>query len=145
MKIAYRTTDEVNEDAVRRLAANWGADFFLLGEGEPATDGPFDLVVYDLDCLPQTERRSVLAALAGGRTTRTIAVHSFGLDDGWVVALRARGIIVCRRLVPGLIERGVRRGRLRGAFQRPIPPRKALPSEDDSDVLPPITWKTPTP
>src|SRR5262249_60041731 len=63
MLIAYFTTDEVNEWAAERLAAECGltlCPMFL--KGEPAGEG-FDAMIFDWDFLPAPWREEALTML----------------------------------------------------------------------------------
>jgi len=49
MKIAYLSTDEVNQNLAENLAARCGASQDCLSPHDPPPNGQYDAVVYDLD------------------------------------------------------------------------------------------------
>ena len=67
MRIAYLTTDEVNQELALRLAAGQEAQLEVIWPRDEPPDGRFDAVIYDLDCLPPPLRQQLLTDLAGGR------------------------------------------------------------------------------
>jgi hypothetical protein len=98
MRIAYFTTDEVNQALVLRFVKTLGLTLWpwpLLG---PSPDGEVDAVVYDLDHMPEPQRTGVLNKLTKATPRHPTAVHSFNLDDDQSRALRENGVSVYRRL-----------------------------------------------
>jgi hypothetical protein len=103
MLVAYFTTDEVNEWAAERMAAECGltlCSMFLHGE-QP--DG-FDPMLYDWDYLPPRWREKALAILAEGPLPLPVAVHGYHLAGQQVQDLRARGVHVWKRLRPAVFQ-----------------------------------------
>jgi hypothetical protein len=98
MRIAYLTTDEVNLDYAAKFAEGVGATLSLLFPKDPAPDGWFDAVLYDLDSLPPKERRELLSHLLGGALPYPRGVHSYNLTREQVTGLRRLGITVTKRL-----------------------------------------------
>jgi hypothetical protein len=117
MPIGYRTIDEVNEDTARRLARACGVRLYPLWPRESPPDGGFDAVLYDWDCLPQSERQELLAELLASPRPRAVALHGYNLEDGQAEALRRHSVAVYRRLHPRVFRflrravRAVRAGR----------------------------------
>src|SRR5262249_3031281 len=105
MRIAYLTTDEVNQQLASRLAAGQQAQLEVIWPRDEPPDGRFDAVIYDLDCLPPPLRRQLLTDLAGGGAPWPAAVHSYALDGEQIKALLGRGVIVRRRLRATLFRR----------------------------------------
>jgi plasmid stability protein len=97
VKIAYLSTDEVNQDLAARLAADCRVVLDPVLPRDPAPNGEYDAVVYDLDSWPQPERGEVLSRLAND-THHAVAVHSYSLEDDQVEAFRGQGASVHRRL-----------------------------------------------
>ena len=67
------------------------------------TDGGFDCLLYDLDCLPPQMAREVLAEMLACSLPRPVALHSYNLDDSQVEALRSNGVFVSRQLEAELL------------------------------------------
>ena len=63
MRLAYLTTDEVNQDLAIRIAADCGTTLALLSPRDPPPNGRFDAVLYDWDFWPLHLRREVLEEL----------------------------------------------------------------------------------
>jgi hypothetical protein len=103
MRIAYITTDEVNEDLAVRMAADCDTKLCPWSPKDGPPDGRFDAVVYDLDYLPPHQREQVLAELFSGLAPSAVAVHSYNLDDKRIEILRERGVIVSQRLEPEML------------------------------------------
>jgi hypothetical protein len=94
MILAYLSHDEVNQLWARQLADAQGIEMYPLFLKETATASPFDAVVHDLDSLPPADRQAVLKDLLAGPLPCPAAVHSYGLEEAEVEALRARGVVV---------------------------------------------------
>src|SRR5262249_19970138 len=103
-RLAYLTTDEVNE-----------ATAVLMAEGRDAIVVPFqpkdspryaecDAVLYDLDVLSADDSRKLLRDLLTGPAQKPVALHSFNLDEGVRRDLRDRGVTVFRRLKPDAVD-----------------------------------------
>jgi hypothetical protein len=105
MQIAYLTPDEVHRDLAVRLAEDCGATVQPLSPNDPLPTEQFDAVLYDLDYLPPAQRQELLVDLAASSATRPVpvGVHSYNLDDQ-VSALRRHGVVVARRLGPGVFR-----------------------------------------
>src|SRR5262249_13762632 len=91
MRIAYLTTDEVNQQLASRLAAGQEAQLEVIRPRDEPPDGRLDAVIYDLDCLPPPLRQQLLTDLAGGGARCPAAVHSYALEDEQIKALLRRG------------------------------------------------------
>jgi hypothetical protein len=111
VRIAYVTTDEVNQDLALRLADDFGAELCPLSPKDPPPNGEFDAMVYDLDYLPPEGRRAILAGLLAGPRSCAVAVHSHNLREDQADALRAGGIAVSSRLEPEMFRLLRPRGR----------------------------------
>jgi hypothetical protein len=101
MLMTYLTIDQVNLDLARQLAVQWGA---ALEPQEPRDlpAAPPDVMLYDLDCLPDDLRQRTLAGLLARPVASVVGVHSYGLDDAQVERLARNGVVVTRRLGPAL-------------------------------------------
>jgi len=98
MRIAYFTTDEVNQALALQFVKTIGVTLGpwpLLG---PSPDGEVDAVVYDLDHLPEPRRTEILSKLTQAAPRHPTAVHSYNLNDDQLQALRDNGVSVYRRL-----------------------------------------------
>src|SRR3954471_9312014 len=104
MRIAYATTDEVNQALAMQLAEECGAVIHGLLPKDAPPDGQFDAVLYDLDDVPRRQRREVLARLLSGPSSCPKAVHGYDLSEEQASALRLRRIIVSRQLEPELFR-----------------------------------------
>lgn len=98
MRVAYVTTDEVNQELATQMAEDCGATLDSLSPRDPAPDGEYEAVLYDLDFLPRDSGRAILAELLAGPASRPVAVHSYQLATRQVAALRQRGCAVFPRL-----------------------------------------------
>ena len=105
MRIAYLTTDEVNQELALQLAADQEIRLEVIWPRDEPPDGCFDAVIYDLDCLSPPQRRQLLTDLAAGRAPRPAAVHSYALEGEQIKALLGRGVIVRPRLRATLFRR----------------------------------------
>jgi hypothetical protein len=104
MRIAYASTDEVNQALATQLAEACGAVVQELLPKEPPPDGQFDAVLYDLDAVPRPERKAVLARLLSGPAHGRKAVHGYALSDEVASILCRHGIAASRQLGPGLFQ-----------------------------------------
>jgi hypothetical protein len=98
MRIAYLTTDVVNQELALRLAASQDDQLEVIWPRDEQPNGCFDAVIYDLDCLPPPLRQQLLTDLTSGGAPWPAAVHSYALKDKQIRALLRRGVIVRRRL-----------------------------------------------
>jgi hypothetical protein len=115
MRIAYLTTDEVNQELAVRLAEECGAELDLLTLRAPALDTWFDGVIYDWDYLPTWRQQEIMAELLSCPVACPTILHSYNLDAKQKENLRRNGVDVCRRLGAHLF----RRLRRRSANYRP--------------------------
>jgi hypothetical protein len=104
-RLAYQTTDGLNEAMADVLAGHCGGEMLPLLLRDPPPDGQFDAVHYDLDYLPPERRQEILARLLAGRAHVPTGVHAFNVDEDQAEALRRQGVIVSRRLDLDLIRR----------------------------------------
>jgi hypothetical protein len=105
MRIAYFTTDEVNQALALQFVKTIGVTLWpwpLLG---PLPDGEVDAVVYDLDHLPEPRRTEILAKLTQAAPRYPTAVHSYNLNDDQIQALQDNGVSVYRHLELRAIRR----------------------------------------
>jgi hypothetical protein len=98
MRISYRTTDEVNLDLAMRLAENCAMTLDVLWPKDPAPDGLFDVVLYDLDCLSPREREEVWEALLDRPVQSPVAVHGHCLEERQMLFLRQQGVVAAQNL-----------------------------------------------
>jgi hypothetical protein len=121
MRIAYRSTDEVNLRLAEDMAAARGLTLCPLAPKDPPPDEAFDALLYDWDSWPIGQRQEVLAELLAGRLPRAVAVHGYNLEGGQAEALRRRAVAVYRRLQPRVfrfLRRAVRTVRAATALCR---------------------------
>jgi hypothetical protein len=100
MRVAYITTDEVNQDLAARMAEACGATLDSLSPRDPPPDGQYQAVLFDLDFLPRDSGQVLLAQLLAHVPPRPVAVHSYRLGTQQAAALRRRGCAVYARLEP---------------------------------------------
>lgn len=98
MRVAYVTTDEVNERLAMQMAANCGTTLDAFSPKDPPPDGEYAAVLYDLDYLPPAPGRNVLGELLAQPPGRPVAVHSYRLGQRQAAALRRHGCAVYPRL-----------------------------------------------
>jgi hypothetical protein len=123
MRIAYLTTDEVNPDLAGRWADTCGCEVIPLSPSDPLPDGDFDAAIFDLDFLLPPLRQKVLAILLSDPLHFPVAVHSYNLRRRQANALRARGVLVRRRLERRILmrlRREVRRFRAEERHKYPV-------------------------
>jgi hypothetical protein len=96
MRIAYLTTDAVNEDRALEMAQRHGITLCPLAPGDGPPDGSFDAVLCDWDYWPA--REEVLEELLAGPAARPVALHSYNVGPDQAAALRRRGVAVHRHL-----------------------------------------------
>jgi hypothetical protein len=98
VRIAYLTTDVVNQDWATRLADCAGTTLENLWPKEAAPDGRFEAVLYDWDSLPPDHQQEILAVLLSCPPPRPVALHSYNLGEPEAKAIRQRGVAIFRRL-----------------------------------------------
>ena len=104
MRVAYLTTDEVNEQLALQMAQECGVTLCPLAPKDAPPDGEYDALLYDWDYLPVEEQREVMAELLSGPSPHAVAMHSYHLEDGQVEALRRNAVAVFRRLQPSVFR-----------------------------------------
>ena len=81
MRVAYLTTDEVNEELARQMAQECGLTLCPLAPKDDPPDGAYDAVLYDWDSWPAEGRREALAAMLAGPLPHAVALHGYHLED----------------------------------------------------------------
>ena len=104
MRIAYVSTDEVDQALAAQMAAECGAVVCTLLPQDPPHDGLFDAVLYNLDDMPRDERAALLDELRRRQPDRPTAVHGYDITVEQARALNRDGVAAARRLHPGLIR-----------------------------------------
>ena len=104
MRIAYGTTDEVNEHLAEQMAAAGGLTLYPLDPKDPPSHAACDAVLYDWDYWPVEQQQEALAELLADRLPLAVAVHGYNLEDGLAEALRLNGVAVYRRLRPRMFH-----------------------------------------
>jgi hypothetical protein len=128
MRIAYMTTDEVNQALAAQMAAECGAVICTLLPNAPLPDGQFHAVLNDLDDVQKDRRGEVVAQILRSPSTCPRAVHGYDITDEQATDLRRHGIAVGQRLHRGLI---------RTLCKAAQPSRATVPPGDD---LTDLTW-----
>jgi hypothetical protein len=105
MRVAYLTTDAVNQDWAVHRAAEDGVTVHPLALDDPPPDGQFDAVVYDWDYLPPQRRAQFLLGLLAGPLSCPAAVHSYNLEEDHIKALRRHGVAVSSWLESDLFQK----------------------------------------
>jgi hypothetical protein len=100
MRLAYLTTEEVNQALAPEMAHRCGVTVHPLWPKDPPPDGEYDAVLYDWDSWPAARRQQLLAGLVNAPPHRPVAVHGYHLTDGQAEALRSHGVAVHRSLRP---------------------------------------------
>jgi hypothetical protein len=113
MRVAYLTTDEVNEHLALSMAAACDIELVPQAPREPAPDEEFDAVLYDWDYLPPEHRQELRERLRAGRGPGRVIVHGYNLGKKEVAAWRQQGIAVFRRLESKVFRALLRAARLR--------------------------------
>jgi hypothetical protein len=103
MRIAYMNTDEVNEALAEQMAVACGAVVRTVLPKDPAPDGQFDAILYNLDDVPREERSVLLGELRLGRPHSPAAVHGYDLTDEQVRTLEQSGVAAALRLSADLV------------------------------------------
>jgi len=104
MRLAYLTTDEVNEALAQRMADDCGVALEPRVPKQGPPDAGYDAVLIDWDHWPLDQRAELLARLCDGLPPWRVAVHGYTLEDGLAAALRAGGVVVHRHLLPEMIR-----------------------------------------
>jgi hypothetical protein len=99
MRIAYLTTDEVNEAVALEMAQACGVALYPLAPKDGPPDKGYDAVLCDWDFWPVDRRRELLAG-RDGHPYLPLAVHGYNLDEGQAEGLRRRGAAVHKNLRP---------------------------------------------
>ena len=113
MRIAYMNTDEVNEALAEQMAVACGAVVRTVLPKDPARDGQFDTILYNLDDVPRAERSVLLEELRLGRPHSPANVHGYDLTDEQVRTVGQSGIAAGRRLSADLVRSLCRAARKR--------------------------------
>jgi hypothetical protein len=111
MRIAYMNTDEVNEAMAEQMAAACGAVVRTVLPKDPAPDGQFDAILYNVDDVPREGRSVLLEELRLGKPHSPAAVHGYDLTDEQVKTLGQSGTAAARRLSANLVRRLCRAAR----------------------------------
>jgi hypothetical protein len=102
MRIAYLTTDEVNEDLAAKMSTRCGAALHAFSPADVPRNGAYDAVICDWDFLPRGQRKKIVCELIRNHGDRAVIVHSYNLSARQVRALRRRRVAVYRRLKPSI-------------------------------------------
>jgi hypothetical protein len=103
MRIAYVSTDEVNQDLAARIAAKFG-----MGDCKwlPKDRNPHDLcdaVLDNLDDVPRAERPALIEGFRYAEPDRPTAVHGYDITDEQARTLSRNGVATARRLHSDLL------------------------------------------
>ncbi len=128
MRIAYMSTDEVNQALAAGLAANYGTVVCSQHPKDPPPDGRFDAVLYNLDDVPRDQRPALLAGFRRGKPDHPTAVHGYDIIDEQARTLKRNGVPAARRLHSAL---------LRSLFTAARKNRETVPQDDSRTAL---TW-----
>src|SRR5438132_5561140 len=101
MRIAYLTTDLVNENLATQMSARCGAAVYPFSPADVPPDGDYDAVICDWDFLPRPQRKQIVCQLIRNHRNHVV-VHSYNLNAKQVRALRRRRVAVYRRLKPSI-------------------------------------------
>ena len=105
MRLAYATTDEVNQALAIRMSAAFGALVCRLRPGDALPEGLFDAILCDLDHMLGDERAAFVDGLCLEPPGCPTAVHGYGVTDEQAEELRRHGVAVSQRLRSGLLRR----------------------------------------
>lgn len=100
MRVAYVTTDEVNEELAARMAEHSGATLDSFAPKDSPPNGEYAAVLYDLDYLPRDPGRDFLKELLSRPLGRPVAVHGYRISNRLAADLRRNGCAVYSRLEP---------------------------------------------
>ena len=101
MRIAYLTTDLVNENLATQMSARRGAAVDPFSPADVPPNGDYDAVICDWDFLPRPQRKQIVCQLIRNHRNHVV-VHSYNLNAKQVRALRRRRVAVYRRLKPSI-------------------------------------------
>jgi hypothetical protein len=105
MRIAYITTDEVNQSLAEKFARRQAHTAVAAPADETPRDAGFDAVIYDLDYLPADVRDDIVETLVMRPCRLPTAVHGYNISPRSAKALHANGVLVYRRLQPGMFRK----------------------------------------
>jgi len=100
VKIAYMTTDEVNEGIAQQLADAHDVTLHTFWPKDAVPNGEYDAVIYDLDHWPCEQRSQFLADLQENHRACRVAVCSSSLKTREVQALGPSRVTYFRRMGP---------------------------------------------
>jgi hypothetical protein len=98
MRVAYLTTDEVNEWTALQLAEACGATLYPFEPRDTLPEVRLDAVIYDLDYLPAELRQGVLAECLAGPPSGVVGMHSYNLEEDQMETLARHGVVVSQHL-----------------------------------------------
>ena len=113
MRVAYLTTDEMNEHLAVTMAAACDIQLVPRSPREAPPDGEFDAVLYDWDYLPLEQRQTFRERLRAGHRPGRVIVHGYNLGKKEVAAWRQQGIMVFRHLKSKVFRALLRAARVR--------------------------------
>jgi hypothetical protein len=116
MRIAYLTTDEVNENLAAEMAACCGATLHPFSPAEALPKGKYDAILCDWDYLPRAGRRKMLRRLV---RNHIVALHGYNLNSFQIRTLRHFRVAVYRRLRSSIFAQLTRRADRGEAHQSP--------------------------
>jgi hypothetical protein len=128
MRIAYITTEEVNQNLAAGMAGKCGAYVCARLPLVPLPDGQFDAVLYDLDDLQKHKRGEFVALILSSPSNLPRAIHGYAITDEQAKALRHHGVAVVQRLRASLI---------RSLCKAAQPSRENVPADD---AVTELTW-----
>ena len=96
MQIGYQTTDDVHWSIAEGLARDCGARLRRIAPAVDASVHAFDALIVDLDYLASEARERIVSELMRRPPLALVAVHSYGLTDEQIEAMRNNGVIVSR-------------------------------------------------
>lgn len=103
--LAYFSTDDVGQALAARFAREYDATLVPSTGREPLSSEGIAARIYDLGHLHPQYQDAILKDLLAGPPPSPVAVHGYDLAEDQVAALRANGVLVSRRLEPGMIRR----------------------------------------
>jgi hypothetical protein len=109
MFICYVSLDDVNQRLAADTVEEFGATVDFCASQAELPVVPCDAVMYDLDNLPNDDRRHILDELSSGPAKRVSAMHSYNLPAGDADTLRRNGVVVRRRLQRNWLTHLIRR------------------------------------
>jgi hypothetical protein len=128
MRIAYMSTDEVNQELATQMAAKSGATVCGLLPQGPPPGGLFDAVLYNLDDMPKAQRSALVARLRRGEVDHPTAVHGYDITEEQAGTLCQCGVVAARHLNVGLFRNLLEEARRRR--------KAAIADSEPSD----LTW-----